>query len=133
MHLSTLSRSSPGFLELSMFGDPTRLLDAVRDPKNLRCAFRYALRDRARDHFHDPFELEYARCNEQLIVDELVREFKNPDSFTPRPAYAYYPPKDSLCFRRMVYIPFKDLVARYAFVIVIADLIDHELSPRCFA
>jgi hypothetical protein len=33
----------------------------------------------------------------------------------------------------MIYLPFKDLVVRYAFARVIADLVDQDLSPQCFA
>jgi hypothetical protein len=33
----------------------------------------------------------------------------------------------------MIYIPFKDLVVRYAFVIVLAKHLDKSLSAQCFA
>src|ERR1700680_4152800 len=105
-----------------MIGDPTKLLNAVRNPSNLRRAFQYALRDRLQDHYYDPFELEYASQNQEAIIAELVPELRDPSSYSPKPAYPYYPPKNDLCFRRMVYIPFKDLVARYAFVIVFSNL-----------
>src|SRR6266550_3237169 len=32
-----------------------------------------------------------------------------------------------------IYVPFKDLVVRYAFATVVADLVDQDLPPRCFA
>jgi len=116
-----------------MIGDLTKLLNAVRNPLNLRKAFQYALRDRLLDHYYDPFELEHASKNEEAIVAELVQELNDPNSYSPKPAYAYYPPKNTLCYRRMVYIPFKDLVVRYAFVIVFSNLLDPELSTHCFA
>jgi hypothetical protein len=116
-----------------MIGDAARILNTVRDPKNLRRALRYALRDRLRDGYYDHFELEHASQNEDAIIAELVEELKNPRSYKPRPAYAYFPPKNELCCRRMIYIPFKDLVVRYAFIVMALDLLDPDLSPCCFA
>src|SRR6266849_698370 len=116
-----------------MIGDAARILNAVRDPQNLRRAFRYALRDRLRDGYYDHFEWENAAQYEEAILTELAEELKNPGSYNPRPAYAYFPPKNELCYRRMIYIPFKDLVVRYAFVITVLDLLDSDLSPSCFA
>ena len=116
-----------------MIGDAARILNAVRDPKNLRRALRYALRDRLRDGYYDHCELEDAAANEDRIIAELEEELKSPGSYQPKPAYAYFPPKNELCYRRMIYIPFKDLVVRYAFVAVALELLDSDLSPRCFA
>ena len=116
-----------------MIGDAARILSAVRDPQNLRRAFRYALRDRLRDGYYDHFEWENAAQCEEAIITELAEELKNPGSYKPRPAYAYFPPKNELCYRRMIYIPFKDLVVRYAFVVMVLDLLEADLSPSCFA
>ena len=116
-----------------MIGDAARILNAVRDPKNLRRALRYALRDRLQDGYYDHFELEDAAANEDMIIVDLEEELKSPRSYQPKPAYAYFPPKNELCYRRMIYIPFKDLVVRYAFVVVVLELLDSDLSPRCFA
>lgn len=117
-----------------MIGDAARILNTVRDPKSLRKAFRYALRDRLRkDYYYDHFELEKATQDEDSIIAELVEELKNPRDYAPRPAYAYFPPKNELCYRRMIYIPFKDLVVRYALVLTILDLLDSNLSSSCFA
>ena len=116
-----------------MIGDAARILNAVRDPKNLRRAFRYAQRDRLQDAYYDPFELENGAQDENAIIIELAEELKNPGNYKPRPAYAYFPPKNELCYRRMIYIPFKDLVVRYAFVVTVLDLLDSDLSSGCFA
>jgi len=43
-----------------MLGDSSRLLRDVLRKSNLRLAFRYAYRDRLREWFYDPFELEWA-------------------------------------------------------------------------
>jgi len=114
--------------------DHTYILNQIRSRRNLERAFQYALWDRHQtDYYFDYFELEYAFRNKEAIIDSLLDELKDPERYTPRPAYAFYPPKTDLCFRRMIYIPFKDLVVRYAFVSVLADYLDSELSPRCFA
>src|SRR6516225_5763856 len=116
-----------------MLGDAGRLLKDVLKKSNLELALRYARRDRLKEWFYDPFELEWAELNEKQIIDELTDELKDTSSYQLKPAYAYFTPKTDLCFRRMIYIPFKDLVVRYAFAIVVADLVDHNLSRKCFA
>jgi len=114
--------------------DHIKILNQIKDKKNLKKAFHYAYYDRIHsDFFFDYFEMEYVKKNEDKIIDELNEELNNIENYTQRPAYSYYPPKNDLCFRRMIYIPFKDLVIRYAFVTVIADLLDNELSTNCFA
>jgi hypothetical protein len=114
-------------------GDAARLLKQVTKKSNLIRAFRYAHRDRQTEWFYDPFEVQWAEQNEAFIIDELREELKDPLSYRLKPAYAYFTPKTDLCYRRMIYIPFKDLVVRFAFATVVADLVDQDLSPKCFA
>jgi hypothetical protein len=114
--------------------DHTRILNEIRSRDTLEKAFDYALYDRVyRDFYFDYFEIEYARANKQGIVDEIAAELRDPEAFVPRLAYAYFPPKTALCYRRMVYLPFKDLGVRYAFCIVFAKYLDGGMSPRSFA
>ncbi len=114
--------------------DHTRILNQIRDKKNLEKAFHYAYYDRTRsDSFYDPFEMDHVAGNKERILDEVFEELKDINGYTQRAAYSYFPAKTDLCFRRMIYIPFKDLVIRYAFVIVLADRLDSELSVNCFA
>jgi len=114
--------------------DHIRIFNQIKDKRNLKRAFHYAYYDRIHsDFFFDYFEMEYVRNKEDNILYEINEELNKIENYTQRPAYSYYPPKNDLCFRRMIYIPFKDLVIRYAFVTVIADLIDNELSTNCFA
>lgn len=114
--------------------DHVRLLKELIDRKNLELAFRYALHDRTKnDYYYDHFEIEYAINNKDRIIDELIDELNDIENYTPRPAYAFYPPKNDLCYRRMVYVPFKDLLIRYAIVIVFSKYLDNELSENCFA
>ncbi len=116
-----------------LLGDSARLLKEVVKKTTLRQAFRYALRDRYKEWFYDPFELEWAERSEAVILKELAEELRDPLKYEFKPAYAYFTPKTDLCYRRMIYIPFKDLVVRYAFAIVVADLVDPDLSTKCFA
>ncbi len=114
--------------------DHVRLLKEVTDKNNLEIAFRYALHDRIKnDYYYDHFELEYSLNNKEKIIDELIEELSDIENYTPRPAYAFYPPKNELCYRRMVYVPFKDLLVRYALLIVISKYLDSELLENCFA
>ncbi len=116
-----------------MIGDSAGLLHNICEPSNILGAFRYALRDRLQDHYYDPIEIEYASQHEKTILAEIARELKDPECYKPRPAYGYFPPKSDLCVRRMVYIPFKDLVVRYACLTVFSNLLDQQLSQKCFA
>jgi hypothetical protein len=114
--------------------DHIKLLNQVRSKETIIVAFKYALNDRLHnDSYFDHFEIEYVQKFQDKIIEELLQELKEADQFSPRPAYAYYLPKTELCYRRMIYIPFKDLVVRYAFVIVLAKHLDQGLSENCFA
>ncbi|MEQ9671185.1 reverse transcriptase domain-containing protein [Coleofasciculus sp. G2-EDA-02] len=114
--------------------DHIKLLNQVRSKSTIKLAFQYALNDRLHnDSYFNHIEIEYVQNFQNKIIEELLQELKKADQFTPRPAYAYYLPKTNLCYRRMIYIPFKDLVVRYAFVIVLAKHLDKSLSPQCFA
>lgn len=114
--------------------DHTRLLTEMRDPENLETAFKYALHDRVeKDYFFDYFEIEFAFLNYESILTEIEEELTQPRDYVTRQSYAYFPPKNSLCYRRMVYQPLKDLIVRYAYCIVLADYLDTQLSERCFA
>lgn len=114
--------------------DHLRLLNQVRSEENIKRAFHYAFYDRRNnDYYFDYFELEYVTKHKDKLIEEVLEELKDINSFYHRAAYAHYPNKSSLCYRRMIYITFKDLVVRYAFVIVLADLLDGDLSKTCFA
>lgn len=114
--------------------DHVQLLNQVRSKENIQLAFQYALNDRIyNDSYFEHFEIDYVIKHRDRIIEEILEELKSPKHFNVRVAYAYYLPKNDLCYRRMVYIPFKDLTIRYAFVIVLANYLDKTLSERCFA
>ena len=114
--------------------DHIRILNDIRDPQTLACALDYAIHDRVKnDHFYDPIEIDHTLRHQDQVLDEIAQELTSPDDYQPRPAFAYYPPKSALCYRRMVYVPIKDLVVRYALGIVFADRLDPQMIPTCFA
>jgi hypothetical protein len=114
--------------------DHVQVLNYIKSDENIKKAFDYACFDRKHnDYYFDYFEIEYIENNKSAIINEIIQELDNVDEYNQRTAFSFFPPKTDLCFRRMIYIPFKDLVIRYAFVIVISDLLDNELSERCFA
>jgi len=126
----TALAAAPG--ELTM--DHVRILNEIRSRDTLEQAFDCALHDRTHtDYYFDYFEIDYVQANRKQILDELADELKHPEKYTPRLAYAYYPPKTSLCYRRMVYLPFKDLLIRYGFCIVLSKYLESTMSPRSFA
>lgn len=114
--------------------DHVALLNKVRSRKTLEQAFEYAVFDRIRvDYFVNFFEIEYFHCNKDRVIGELIQELLLPHQYRQRPAFAFFPPKSHLCFRRMIYLHFKDLVVRYAFAMVFAEIMDPLLAPSCFA
>lgn len=114
--------------------DHQRALNRLRTPEFLAIALDYALFDRTDgDHFFDPFEIEYAAENKDEMITDIIGELEHPGEFRPRVATAFFPPKDELCDRRMVYIPIKDLTIRYAIVLLFAEEIEHEMHDQCFS
>lgn len=114
--------------------DHIELLHQVKSLSTIELAFHYALHDRkSSDDYFDHCEIEYVQSYKEKIIQEIQKEISNPEQFQVRVAYTYYSPKNDLCYRRMTYIPFKDLVVRYAFCIVLAKHLDRTLSNRCFA
>jgi hypothetical protein len=90
--------------------DHVRLLNEVRSRETLDRAFAYAINDRRdQDYFVDFFELEDALEKRSEILAELEQELAHPEQYIVRHAFAYFPPKSHLCYRRMVYVPLKDL------------------------
>src|SRR6266496_4380103 len=96
--------------------DHQRAMRRLRDPSILQKAFGYAIYDRRHsDFFFDPFEIECAVAHRDELICELIEELREPARYSQRPAFAYFPPKDELCDRRLIYIPIKDLILRLNF------------------
>jgi len=114
--------------------DHQRALNQLRSREILSVALNYALFDRVNgDFLFDPLEIENARANSETIINELIEELSDSGQFEPRPAFAFFPPKNHLCDRRLIYIPIKDLTVRYSMAIVFSEQIESEIHPHCFA
>lgn len=114
--------------------DHQRALQRLRSRQILSAAFDYAVFDRqSGDHFFDPIEIRIAISRKDEIIAEIIEELQVFGSYQPRVAFAYFPPKNHLCDRRMIYIPLKDLVVRYAIVLLFSEDIEHEFLDECFA
>ncbi|MBE0471671.1 MAG: RNA-directed DNA polymerase, partial [Methyloprofundus sp.] len=109
-------------------------LKQLQSPAILDLAFDYALFDRQnKDHFCDFSELEAAQENKEQWLAELAAALEHPENYEPTPAFAYLMPKNRLCERRLIYLPLRDLVLRYAFSLVLAETLEHQLIETCFA
>lgn len=113
--------------------DSKEIYAKITDPKNIERAFVYACNERQKDFFFDPTEIEWAIANKEAIISSILEDLKDPKTYSQKTSFAYFPPKTNICHRRMIFIPFKDLVIRYAFVNVLAEQLDIQLSERCFA
>jgi hypothetical protein len=109
--------------------DHQRALNQLRSREVLTEAMSFAIFDRTNgDFMFDPFEIENARTNSETLINELIEELREPTGFEPRPAFAFFPPKNQLCDRRLIYIPIKDLTVRYAMAMVFSE----QISCRRF-
>ena len=114
--------------------DHIHLFNQIKDRKNIERAYQYACSDRLNyDYYFDYFEMNYVLKNRESIINDVFTSLNNPDKYIPITSYDFYPPKTDLCFRRMIYVSFKDLIIRYAFVGIFADYLDRELSDNCYA
>ena len=114
--------------------DHTALLKKAISEESLRLALDHSIYDRIkRDFFYNPIEINYAIQNKDRIISELLFELNTPENYQQRTAFCYFPPKTKLTFRRLIYIPIKDLAVRYSFVKTISDYIDGRFSKNCFS
>lgn len=109
------------------------LLNKLKSPENLERAFIYACNERRHDYFHDPLEILWSIANKKLLLSQISEKLANPLEYKQDSSFAYFPPKSDITYRRMIFIPIKDLVIRYALVNVIAEELDYRLHNRCFS
>ncbi|CAM4439645.1 hypothetical protein [Vibrio agarivorans] len=110
------------------------LMQQLASRENVTRAFENALTERFTDE-HAMFQSEntHAKANKNEIIDSLIEELKNQASYQPRLGFYYEVPKSPLVDRPVVYLPFEELVVHYAFIQVIADVLDPQLLGCCFA
>ncbi len=110
------------------------LFNKLKNKSLFEKAFVYAIYDRINnDDFCNFFEINYYRNSKPKLYQEITDILHNFADFKQSICFAYYRPKDNLCFRRCVYIPFKELVLRYMILIIIVELTEYTLSKQCFS
>ena len=111
-----------------------RLIDEVCAESTLEIAFRYAFNDRIkRSKYFNLTEMIYYLNNRLELLEEIRQSLESPEGYKTATAYTYFIPKSEFCERRMLNLSFKDLVVRFAVAIVLADRLDADLIPSCFA
>jgi hypothetical protein len=105
----------------------------ITNKKHLRQAARQAYNERQSDPYVDLLELNAVGQAPRKFIKKVHRRLKEYEKYIPMQSYAYFKPKTSLVYRKMVYLPFEELVFRYAVFGAIGERIDPKLSPRCFA
>ena len=111
------------------------LFNKLKNKSLFEKAFVYAIYDRINnDDFCNFFEINYYRSRKpELLYQEITDILHDFADFKHSVCFASYRPKDNLCFRRCVYIPFKELVLRYMILIIIVELTEYTLSKQCFS
>jgi hypothetical protein len=114
--------------------DHIRALNLLRSRQTLSTALSFAIFDRRNsDYFCNLLEIEHAEANRDVFLNELVEELREAARYTARTAFAYFPPKNELCERRLIYLPLKDLTVRFAFALIFSNEIESAIHPECFA
>ncbi|MFA0465433.1 RNA-directed DNA polymerase [Vibrio breoganii] len=110
------------------------LMQLLRSKENIKRAIRAAIVERTSDE-HAMFYSEMKKAAEDVkgFEKQIRKELASADSYQPSYGYYYALPKSELVDRYLVYLPFKELVIRYCFVQVIADILDPQLIATCFA
>ncbi len=110
------------------------LLEKLSHIDNIIRAFDNAAQDRhSCEHAMFLSELNNAKDNKQEFIRRISAELQCLDSYKPAMGFYYAVPKSSLVDRYLVFLPFKELVLRYCFIQIIADIIDPQLIAHCFA
>ncbi len=97
-------------------------------------AYVYAIYYQIKEDAYCNFiEITYYRQNKEKLFKEIKIFLKNPSLYEPETAFSFYLPKSDMFFRRMIYTPFKDLVIKFIFVSVLAELLDFTFVQNCFS
>lgn len=97
-------------------------------------AYVYAISYQIKDDSYCNFiEIAYYRQNKEKLFNEIKMSLENPSLYEPETAFSFYLPKSDMFFRRMIYTPFKDLIIKFIFVSVLAELLDFTFISNCFS
>ena len=110
------------------------LTEQIKKREFFEKAYLYAIYYRVKyDSFCNFIEIDYYRQNKEKLFREIKLALKNPNLYEPETAFSFYLPKSDMFFRRMIHTPFKDLVIKFIFVCVLAELLDFTLVENCFS
>jgi hypothetical protein len=110
------------------------LLEQIRKREIFEKAYLYAISYRiTHDAYCNFIEIDYYRQNKEKLFQEIELAFENPNSYDTETAFSFYLPKSDMFFRRMIHTPFKDLVIKFIFVAVLAELLDFTFVQNCFS
>lgn len=97
-------------------------------------AYVYAIAYRVtHDSYCNFIEIDYYKQNKEKLFKEIDLVLEKPDLYEAETAFSFYLPKSDMFFRRMIHTPFKDLVIKFIFVSVFAELLDFTFVQNCFS
>jgi hypothetical protein len=110
------------------------LIEHIKKREVFEKAYVYAIAYRiTHDSYCNFIEIDYYRQNKEKLFKEIKLAIKNPNVYETQTAFSFYMPKSEMFFRRMIYTPFKDLVIKFIFVSVLAELLDFTFIQNCFS
>ncbi|MGB8691003.1 MAG: RNA-directed DNA polymerase [Microcoleus sp.] len=109
-------------------------LEQIKKREVFERAYVYAISYQINEDAYCNFiEITYYRQKKEELFKEIEISLENPSLYEPETAFSFYLPKSDMFFRRMIYTPFKDLVIKFIFVSVLAELLDVTLVHNCFS
>jgi hypothetical protein len=110
------------------------LIGQIKKREVFEKAYVYAISYRiTHDSYCNFIEIDYYRQNKEKLFKEIELALENPNLYEAGTAFSFYLPKSDMFFRRMIYTPFKDLVIKFIFVSVLAELLDFTFFKNCFS
>ncbi len=110
------------------------LIEQIKKREVFEKAYVYAISYRiTHDSYCNFIEIDYYRQNKEKLFQEIELALENPNSYETETAFSFYLPKSDMFFRRMIHTPFKDLVIKFMFVSVLAELLDFTFVHNCFS
>ena len=109
-------------------------IEQIKKREVFERAYVYAIFYQVKEDAYCNFiEIAYYRQNKEKLFKQIKLSLNNPSLYEPETAFSFYLPKSDMFFRRMIYTPFKDLVIKFIFVSVLAELLDFTFVYNCFS
>lgn len=109
-------------------------IEQIKKREVFEKAYVYAISYQIKEDAYCNFiEIAYYRQNKEKLFKQIKSSLDNPSLYEPETAFSFYLPKSDMFFRRMIYTPFKDLVIKFIFVSILAELLDFTFVYNCFS